>query len=1050
MATVGRLTNEGELKLAGNVDTRLPLVTDGLVSHFSMDSTTKGIANLNLLDYSTWVIGTAGTQTGFSANGDGNTIVGDLGPFGEPQAIWQSLGNDVTSDADGGWDGTNFSVEPAKLYRFSMWSRRRNTAGGRTYLGLHGYGTSNGVYQHSAGAGATLNINPYFHTTKTPTDDVWELWVYYVHPHDDVTYVDHPEQGIYYAMNTTKLHSLGVDFRWDASTTSGNHRSYLYYSIDPLDHQQWAYPRVDICDGTEPSVEDLVMGEGNVINPTTATDLTLRNDGVSVENLTTNVQTAHPDLSNIATDEGYAPGWATSLHEAAVSQNAGWGQGYNSGVPTPTEVYHAHWMKDREHNDLCMVFRDEKSPINGNYPAWLGISRAIGVASTIGVTDNMDITISWLQKTSDITKSANVGLYHMRETEATNGFETNIGFGYNTKIDEWERVGFTSNTGTNWNLASNFNIYVYGHNGPNDTVTMVKDVQIELGRSYKTNFTKTSRASNGDLQYHSTLIDPTKGSFVVKFRYESYEESPTAYTDLLDFRNASANRFLILRKNGGDLVPTTMYIRDGASWRTVAVNTHLIPGEENTLVWTWDTATGYALYANGTLVLSNASYTVANTDHYEYRFGRGWTLTANSIYDRKLTQKEVTKLIKGTHSITNNGLIARQLLQKPVVDSFAKYFPFNFDGRNDHKYIIPTQEENVVYSNGGAFIGTGTTNVVLQHGQTTTPWAGDGTPTLSIVDPDITFRGRKVTRYHVGTSLNCYLNGADIDAATLSTEWTATCYMKRVDGEPITTISSYLYVSSNTNVNIAIVPEYIGDGWYKLTRTRSGLVSGYVSLMGFYNMSNATDYYIANWQVEATAYATPYTFGTRAQSSLHLPYNIIDCKADFTIYGWWYPKVFADGLYRPCLVRNIPDSNDTGNRILIMGNGTTSNQLRCWYGSAGVEDNCYGSTNVKENEWNFFCIRRSGNDMNLFVGNSNGYSKGVTDSNASILNTDETGQVWQIGEYSNSESDAYHRDYVFEQSALADAEIEEVFKTKMRATKDSLLIQSGIQTNIIL
>ena len=35
-----RLTNDGELKLAGNINTRLPLVTNGLVAHYPMDSTT--------------------------------------------------------------------------------------------------------------------------------------------------------------------------------------------------------------------------------------------------------------------------------------------------------------------------------------------------------------------------------------------------------------------------------------------------------------------------------------------------------------------------------------------------------------------------------------------------------------------------------------------------------------------------------------------------------------------------------------------------------------------------------------------------------------------------------------------------------------------------------------------------------------------------------------------------------------------------------------------------------------------------------------------------
>ncbi|MDA3807092.1 MAG: hypothetical protein PF440_04180, partial [Thiomicrorhabdus sp.] len=93
----GRLTDDGELKLAGDINTRSPLVTNGLVSHFPMDGTTKGVGNFNILDYSTWSIGSTGSQTGFNQNGDGNSIIEDFDPFGERVAIWRTLGNDAAS-----------------------------------------------------------------------------------------------------------------------------------------------------------------------------------------------------------------------------------------------------------------------------------------------------------------------------------------------------------------------------------------------------------------------------------------------------------------------------------------------------------------------------------------------------------------------------------------------------------------------------------------------------------------------------------------------------------------------------------------------------------------------------------------------------------------------------------------------------------------------------------------------------------------------------------------------------------------------------------------
>ena len=133
---VGKLKNSGELLVSG-IDTRSPLITDGLVAYYPMDGTSKGIHNSNILDYSTWIIGTSGSQVGFSQNGDGNSIVEDIGPFGESQAIWQSLGNDAASDADGGWNGSNFTIDKTKKYRHSVWIRRKVTGNVQAILGVH-------------------------------------------------------------------------------------------------------------------------------------------------------------------------------------------------------------------------------------------------------------------------------------------------------------------------------------------------------------------------------------------------------------------------------------------------------------------------------------------------------------------------------------------------------------------------------------------------------------------------------------------------------------------------------------------------------------------------------------------------------------------------------------------------------------------------------------------------------------------------------------------------------------------------------------------------
>ena len=50
-------------------------------------------------------------------------------------------------------------------------------------------------------------------------------------------------------------------------TTSAIHRVYLYYCADSTTRLQFAFPRVDVCDGTEPTIDDLLtIGESSWVD----------------------------------------------------------------------------------------------------------------------------------------------------------------------------------------------------------------------------------------------------------------------------------------------------------------------------------------------------------------------------------------------------------------------------------------------------------------------------------------------------------------------------------------------------------------------------------------------------------------------------------------------------------------------------------------------------------------------------------------------------------------------------------------------------------------
>lgn len=215
----------------------------------------SGIVNPNILDYKTWVVGTNGSQPGFSSNGASaeNEIILDTDPFGKTVPVWSTIG-EPNSDSDGGWNGSLNTCDSSKMYRFSVWIRRTVIGNGSTYLGLN---ESGGVVLNRTNGAVTTN--PYFWAGGWgyPANE-WVLIVGHLWPAGSGTGADHEDSGLY-RLDGTK-DPINRDFVFDPAITSILHRSYLYYSTDVSTVQQFVYPRIDLVDGTEPSINALLSG----------------------------------------------------------------------------------------------------------------------------------------------------------------------------------------------------------------------------------------------------------------------------------------------------------------------------------------------------------------------------------------------------------------------------------------------------------------------------------------------------------------------------------------------------------------------------------------------------------------------------------------------------------------------------------------------------------------------------------------------------------------------------------------------------------------------
>ena len=249
------------------------IVTDGLVLALDAGNSKKSYkTDNNLLDPSTWYVG-ATSVTGFSFNGlaSENALISDTDPFGNTAVIWKAY--NPNGNADGGWKTSVVSVDHTKTYRFSVWVNRKVTGtDGRFYFGLEGLDSSQGDDGVLFRVNGNNDTNPYFvfsdngsGSSATVPEDEWVLVVGHVWPSGSGTGSNKDDSGVW-KTDGTKLTGTATfyDYVWKTTTVYTQHRSYLFYSeSDTSVIQHWAYPRIDLVDGTEPSIDDLINNRVN-------------------------------------------------------------------------------------------------------------------------------------------------------------------------------------------------------------------------------------------------------------------------------------------------------------------------------------------------------------------------------------------------------------------------------------------------------------------------------------------------------------------------------------------------------------------------------------------------------------------------------------------------------------------------------------------------------------------------------------------------------------------------------------------------------------------
>lgn len=243
------------------------IVTNGLIVSLDANNRKSVIDKIttSLIDTSSWASGQTDGVGVYSPNGSTgeNARVLDTDPWGDTSVVWETRASGNGND-DGGWNTSYFTIDRTKLYRFSVWVRRTSsTSGGTFYLGTNSDG---GVFSTQDG---TEKGNPYWECSGTGklTQNQWYLVCGHIYPAGTTYTGNHPDSG-YFTISGGITPVLGLnycnivsDLKWGPTSTNVQHRCYHYYCGDNTTRLQFAYPRIDVCDGTQPSIYELLTSK---------------------------------------------------------------------------------------------------------------------------------------------------------------------------------------------------------------------------------------------------------------------------------------------------------------------------------------------------------------------------------------------------------------------------------------------------------------------------------------------------------------------------------------------------------------------------------------------------------------------------------------------------------------------------------------------------------------------------------------------------------------------------------------------------------------------
>jgi len=223
----------------------------------------------NLIDASVWAVGTTGDQgtvggaffDEYTTDAE-NSIVLDIAPDGVLRPLWRCESTDSASgDADGGFITGTVPVDSSKLYRYVGFVKPSGSLTGSAILRA-----TNSVVADIASGTPVAGPNMAAPSRADLVSGRWYMLVGGVLPSGFGTTPPSPSISGVYDVATGQRVAGGTDYKWLAGTNEADHRLRQFNAASGA-VQLLCWPRLEMCDGSEPSIDALLaMAKTGLIN----------------------------------------------------------------------------------------------------------------------------------------------------------------------------------------------------------------------------------------------------------------------------------------------------------------------------------------------------------------------------------------------------------------------------------------------------------------------------------------------------------------------------------------------------------------------------------------------------------------------------------------------------------------------------------------------------------------------------------------------------------------------------------------------------------------